>query len=193
MTQISIRLVGADKVQTAFNKYAQSVRTITRDDALKAMERARKRSVSDGPYGAYTPPERGYVRTGNLKASTYIETDGLSFRIKSEAMRRAKQASVSDPAGGPYTVPERGYIRTGNLSASTYLEEDGLSFRIKSEAMRDGRPYSVYVIGSADGYGQAQVHVGYWKPLRESVDEQVEKLMEDLDKDLQDSAEALGL
>ena len=144
MPQFSIRLIGADKLQVGFNKYAQSVRTITRDDAR-------------------------------------------------EAMRRAKQASVSDPAGGPYTVPERGYIRTGNLSASTYLEEDGLSFRIKSEAMRDGRPYSVYVIGSADGYGQAQVHVGYWKPLRESVDEQVEKLLEDLDKDLQDSAEALGL
>jgi hypothetical protein len=145
MTQLSIRLIGADKLQVGFNKYAQSVRTITREDAR-------------------------------------------------EAMRRAKKASVSDPPGGAYSVPERGYIRTMNLSASTYLEEDGLSFRIQSNAVsKRGQPYSKYVIGDADGYGQASVHTGYWTPLRQSVDTEVERLQKDLDEHLQDSAEALGL
>jgi hypothetical protein len=144
MPQFSIRLIGADKLQVGFNRFAQSVRTITRDDAR-------------------------------------------------EAMRRAKQRSVSDPPGGAYSVPERGYVRTMNLSASTYLETDGLSTRIISNAMHDGKPYSEYVIGGADGYGQANVHAGYWTPLRTSVDDEVEKLLVDVDEHLQESAEALGL
>lgn len=144
MTTVSIRLVGADKLQIGFNKFAQSVRTITRDDAR-------------------------------------------------EAMRRAKKRSVSDPPGGAYSVPERGYLRTGNLSASTYLAEDGLSFRIVSEAVHDGRPYSTYVIGNADGYGQANIHAGYWTPIRQSVDEEIEELVVDIDAHLGESAEALGL
>ena len=145
MTQLSIRLIGADKLQVGFNKYAQSVRTITREDAR-------------------------------------------------EAMRRAKKASVSDPPGGAYSVPDRGYVRTMNLSGSTYLEEDGLSFRIQSNAVsKRGDAYSKYVIGDADGYGQAYMHQGYWTPLRQSVDTEVERLQKELDEHLQESAEALGL
>ena len=144
MTQLSIRWIGLDTLQVGFNRFVKSVPEITR-------ERNR------------------------------------------EAMRRAKKRSVSDPPGGAYSVPERGYVRTMNLSASTYLEEDGLSVRIVSNAMRDGRPYSGYVIGDAEGYGQAGIHQGYWTTLRDAVDDEVEELVKDIDEKLSESAEALGL
>lgn len=144
MTQLSIRLENDDKVRTGLNQWAQSVRPITREQMR-------------------------------------------------EAMRRAKKRSVSDPPGGAYSVPERGYLRTGNLSASTYLVENGLTVTIVSNAVQDGRGYSRYVIGNADGSGQARIHVGYWTPLRQSVDDEVEDLVRDIDEDLGQSAEAVGL
>lgn len=142
--QISVRLENDDKVRLGLNKWAQAVERISRDDLR-------------------------------------------------DAMRRAKKRSVSDPAGGPYSVPERGYVRTGNLSASTELIEDGLTFRIESNAMHDGEPYSVYVIGRADGSGQARIHQGWWTPLRTSVDDEIDDLVRDIDADLGQSAEAAGL
>lgn len=144
MTQLSIRIIGLDSLQVGFNKYARTVEPLTRD------------------------------RTR-------------------EAMRRAKKRSVSDPPGGAYSVPERGYIRTGNLSASTYLQENGLTVTIVSNAVRDGRGYSTYVVGDASGGGQAGIHQGYWTPLRESVDAEVEDLVRDVDEKLGESAEAMGL
>ena len=144
MPQWSIRWIGLDTLQVGFNRFVKAIEPLTRERLLLAMERARKRSVSDGPAGAYTPPERGYIRTGNLKASTYIVTDGPSVRIE-------------------------------------------------SNAYRDGQPYSTYVVGDGSGYGQARIHQGYWVPLRESVDEEVENLERDIDARLGESAEALGL
>lgn len=144
MSQFSLRWIGLDTLQNGMGRFVKSIPPITRERNKAAMERARKRSVSDGPFGAYTPADRGYVRTGNLKGSTYIE-------------------------------------------------EDGLSVRIFVNAMRDGRDYGGYVVGDGDGYGQAQIHAGYWVPLRQSVDDEIERLLVEIDKDLQDSAEAVGL
>ena len=142
--QLTVRLENDDKVRTGLNKWAKAVEKITTDDVRAAMKRAKKRSVSD-------------------------------------------------PAGGPYSVPERGYQRTGNLSASTFLVEDGLSFRIESNAMHNGDPYSVFVIGNADGGGQAGIHQGFWVPMRTAVDDEVADLVRDIDADLGESAEAVGL
>ena len=145
MTQLSIRIIGLDKLQIGFNRFAQSVRPLTRE-------------------------------------------------LTREAMRRAKKRSVSDPPGGAYSVPERGYLRTGGLSASTYLQENGLTVTIVSNAVsREGRPYSTYVVGNADGYGQANIHQGYWTTLRDAVDDEVEDLVRDIDEKLGESAEATGL
>lgn len=144
MPQLSLRIHGLNELRIGFNRFAQTIKPLTRELTLEAMQRAQK-------------------------------------------------ASVSFPSGGAYSVPERGYIRTGNLSASTYIKTDGLTTTLVSEAMRDGRPYSVYVVGDADGYGQAGIHVGYWQTLRRSVDDEVEDLVRDIDEKLGDSAEAAGL
>lgn len=144
MPQFTVRLEGDTQVRAGLNKWAKSVEPITKDDVRAAMKRAKKRSVSD-------------------------------------------------PAGGPYTTPDRGWPRTGNLSASTFLVEDGLSFRIESNAVHDGEEYSAFVIGNAEGRGQAGVHAGFWTPMRTAVDDEVEELVRDIDEHLGESAEAVGL
>lgn len=145
MPTFSIRLENDDKVRIGLNRWAQAITRITKDDLR-------------------------------------------------ETMRLAKKRSVSDPAGGAYSVPERGYVRTGVLSASTYLQENGLSVSIVSNAVsKEGRAYSTYVVGNADGYGQAQIHRDFWTPLRTSVDDGVELLVGKLDDDYGEAARKEGL
>lgn len=110
------------------------------------------------------------------------------------AMKRALKVSPAYRGGNSYAIETRGdYERTGNLGRSTFLVEEGLSFRVQSEAYRDGQPYSEFVIGDGDGNGQAPWHVGRWPTLRGAVEAEFEQMTEDLDAELQDSAEAAGL
>ena len=87
MSQFSLRWIGLDTLQNGMNRFVKSVPEITRERNREAMRKAKKRSVSDPPGGAYSVPERGYVRTGNLSASTYLEEDGLTVRIIVNAVR----------------------------------------------------------------------------------------------------------
>ena len=87
MSQFSLRWIGLDTLQNGMNRFVKSVPEITRERNREAMRKAKKRSVSDPPGGAYSVPERGYVRTMNLSASTYLEEDGLTVRIIVNAVR----------------------------------------------------------------------------------------------------------
>lgn len=145
MTQVTVRIEGADRLRAGLNRWLTTIQTVTHEIIRAAMERAMHESV---PY----------------------------------------------QGGNSYAVPERGYVRTGNLGSNTLLIQEGLSYRIESHAYnRSGEPYSPHVIGRADGSGQAGVHVGYWTPLREAVDQELDTLTEDLNQAFQDSAEAIGL
>jgi len=109
------------------------------------------------------------------------------------AMQAAKKASVPHLGGASYAVPERGYERTGQLGFSTFLVEEGLSVRVVSEAYQNGQAYSEFVVGRADGTGQAGVHAGWWMTMRDAVDAEVEIMLTELDDELQASAESAGL
>ena len=51
------------------------------------------------------------------------------------------------------------YQRTGTYYNSFQVEPtDYASWRLTSDASQNGRPYTVYVGGNAEGYGQARVH-----------------------------------
>lgn len=109
-------------------------------------------------------------------------------------MKRALKVSPAHRGGNTYAIETRGdYERTGNLGRSTFLVEEGLSFRVQSEAYRDGQPYSEFVIGDGDGNGQAPWHVGRWPTLRSAVEGEFDALTNELDDDVQASAEAVGL
>jgi len=132
------------------------------------------------------------IRVGLNRYLTTIQR--VTKAIVRKTARKAMRRSVPYTGGRSYAVPVRDYKRTGNLGRSTFVIEDGLSFRIESNAVNDrGKPYSTFVIGKADGSGQAKIHDGWWIPLATAVNEELAPLIAELDDELQKSAEAVGL
>lgn len=143
--QVSVRVEGDDKIRAGLNRWARTLEPVSREVIQEHMKRAMKRSI---PY----------------------------------------------LGGASYGVPERGYVRTGNLGRSAYVEQTGLTTTIKVQAYnQQGREYGRYVVGGADGEGQAYMHAGWWMTLRDSVDAELDELTGDVDAAIGDSAEAVGL
>ena len=69
----------------------------------------------------------------------------------------------------------------------------GLSPRTRVEPYRDGREYGGYVVGNAEGTGQAWMHVGRWTTLRQAVDAEIDGLTGELDGELQRGVGQAGL
>ena len=132
------------------------------------------------------------VRAG---LNRYAQTvDRVTREVVKAAMERALKKSIPYRGGASYDVPERGgYVRTGNLGRSGYIEQVGLSTRIRVEAYRDGREYGGYVVGNAEGTGQAWMHVGRWTTLRQAVDAEIDGLTGELDGELQRGVGQAGL
>lgn len=105
------------------------------------------------------------------------------------AMDRAAYKAIPWNGGGNYNVEPRGtYQRTGNLGASTSLVVDDRAVRIKIEA-----PYAAFVVGRFDGSGQVGIHEGRWTKLKVAVDDEIAQLIQDVESELQQAAEAVGL
>ncbi len=141
MTQVSVRIEGADKIRKGLNEFQRNA------------------------------------------------AGGVTKNVLRRFMELAQHMAVPYRGGNRYDVPARRYERTGNLGRSTTLIEKGLTFTIVSRAYRNGRAYSEYVIGKADGTGQAGVHVGWWTTLRDAVDAYMDKMLADLDAALQGEAD----
>ena len=74
-----------------------------------------------------------------------------------------RKASGGYIGGDTYTdVPTRGYMRTGNYGRSFMVEKNGLTFKLTNATYNDGREYGKLVGGDGYGYGQAEIHVGWW-------------------------------
>jgi len=87
MTTVSLRVTGLEQVQTGFNKFAQTIGPVCREQTYAAIERATHKSpgwLGGASYTAPLPPS-GDHRTGNLGASVQLEQDGLSSRVSVEA------------------------------------------------------------------------------------------------------------
>lgn len=85
MATITIREVGTDKIQTAFNTFQRTLIPVTREMGMGALVKASKKSPGWLGGGSYVTPESGYIRTGNLGRSVEFEQSGLSSRISVEA------------------------------------------------------------------------------------------------------------
>lgn len=132
------------------------------------------------------------LRVGFNKFVRTLETV-TKAKLK-QIMTAAMKRSVPYNGGTSYDVEERSYKRTGNLGRSTWLENTGLTYTIRSDAYNSyGKPYSVYVIGNAMGAGQANIHRGYWTTMRNAIDLEIETVVPEIDRELQNGAEAAGL
>lgn len=99
-----------------------------------------------------------------LKPMSQAETDSVIENAKSEVSGYYK-------GGASYNVPTRPnqtYIRTGNFGRSVFWERIGLTYRVIVSAYnKRGQEYGPYVVGRADGSGQAGIHAGRWPNFRE--------------------------
>ncbi|HBU28385.1 MAG TPA: hypothetical protein DEB56_00725 [Thiobacillus sp.] len=86
--------------------------------------------------------------------------------------------------GYPGERPGQRYIRTGNLGASWQVRrlEDG--YQIYNNASHKGRRYARYVVGDAYGQGQAWMHSGRWQLFRDVVEDEIDKLPEEVANEL---------
>lgn len=100
-------------------------------------------------------------------------------------LRVVMKISVPYNGGTSYSVALRGYTRTGELGRRTRVEsgenQTGVYGRIVSDAK-----HSVYVIGDSAGNGQAEVHSGFWIPMREALDREVVSLLDQMEGDMSD-------
>lgn len=97
-----------------------------------------------------------------------------------ELTEEARDELVGDhPRGsrGGYNIPTRPrqrYQRTGRLGRATQVYRTGRTWTIKSSARYRGRGYSGYVLGNADGFGQAAIHSMRWPTMRQVMTKMAE-------------------
>lgn len=96
----------------------------------------------------------------------------------------------------PYTsvgaVP--GYVRTRRLFHAWTIERKPEGYAIWADPKTPyGRPYAQYVVGDAEGHGQAWMHEGRWPLFREVVDEEVGKLPPEVERHIEVTARSHGL
>jgi hypothetical protein len=96
VTQLTLKINGAEQVQLGLRNLAAALPEATRQDVHNAMENAR-RSYRGGEPGGYSVPMvygQVYQRTGNLGASMYVVDSGLSSTLYSTAIHDGNPYSV---------------------------------------------------------------------------------------------------
>jgi hypothetical protein len=82
----------------------------------------------------------------------------------------------------PAELPNQRYVRTGKRGAATRLEAaSGNNQYSKKYVLQSNPRYAngsgnPYTIGDARGAGQARVHVGRWRLIKDVVDRAVERI-----------------
>ncbi len=108
-------------------------------------------------------------------------------------METARQvASGGGKGGNKYAVKKRRkqkYVRTGRLGANTKVTRQAArQYTLTSRA-----PYARYVVGNAQGMGQAEVHKGRWPLLRQAVVKALERLQSRLTEAMKRSLRENGI
>ena len=85
------------------------------------------------------------------------------------------------------------YRRTGRLFASWKIEEVKSGYTVANTAARKGRAYGQYVVGDAYGTSQAWMHKGRWLVMRDVVEQEVEKLPQEIENEIYMVARRVGL
>lgn len=76
----------------------------------------------------------------------------------------------------PPERPGQRYVRTYRLQAGWVVTAHGsIGYRLQNDV-----PYTIVVVGNAYGQGQAEVHAGTWKLVRDVTDNHVRTLKDDI-------------
>ena len=97
-------------------------------------------------------------------------------KISELTIKRAADNSVKRLKVYPPPPANSRYIRTYKLRDSMKVERAANGYTIKIDPVQKGRHYGVYVLGNAYGTGQARIHSGRWRLMRDVTEEEVKKL-----------------
>jgi hypothetical protein len=115
---------------------------------------------------------------------------GLSQKAIGRALKRAKTAVTKYPP----ELPNQRYRRKGRYGRAWEVSQSGLSYTLQGAAIdRNGRDYTRYVGGYADGSGQADIHSGRWVLAADAVDNELAPLVAEVEGDLSDLARQQGM
>jgi hypothetical protein len=128
------------------------------------------------------------------------------IRTVMERIKRRMQEYPPEPEGqsvseshsvlGRIFRPAKGrYERTGRLGRSWAIlrTEDDNGYRLENNARYKGKRYPRFVVGGADGTGQAWMHKGRWPLVRDVTDEETAKLPDEIEEKIRMVARAEGV
>ncbi len=116
-----------------------------------------------------------------LAAMKKVITDGSRVRLLETLTLIVRRMQIYPPP-----PPRSKYARTYRFKNAWRITETLDGFIVRN-AVRNprGRLYPVYVVGDAEGEGQAEVHVGRWMPFRKITEDALKRLPLALIRDLQ--------
>jgi hypothetical protein len=110
----------------------------------------------------------------------------LQIRRTMEAIVKTMKVYPSAPAGSRY-------VRTYKLRDSWRITQTVTGYKVSADPTNKGRRYGRYVVGFADGDGQAWMHVGRWSLLRDVMEREIDKLPPAVSNEISMVARAKGL
>ena len=138
--------------------------------------------------------DTGLVRQG--LEDLFLETPKIGRQRIRTVMERIKRKMQEYPAERPgqsttsshpilgtvYSRAPGRYKRTGNLGSHWIIGDSDKQngYTIENTAERKGKKYGKYVVGGANGSGQAWMHKGRWQLLRDVTDDEVAKLPKEI-------------
>lgn len=143
------------------------------------------------------------VRQGLQDLAAEIPKIGRQgIRTVMERIKRKMQEYPAERAGQSvrqvhavlgYTIVAKRYRRTGNLGSHWAIEPLKNGYAIENTAQFKGRRYGRYVVGDAYGTGQAWMHKGRWKLMRDVVEEELQELPREIEDTIEMVARREGL
>jgi hypothetical protein len=101
---------------------------------------------------------------------------------------RTSQSIVRRMKMYPPERPGQTYVRTGILGGGWGIRSNTNGYTVYNET-----PYTKWVVGNAYGLEQAWMHQGRWNLQRDVVDEEVQKLPDEIEKEISMVARRVGL
>jgi len=115
--------------------------------------------------------------TGDALIMSGIQREKLAVNtITADIMREEMDTVIAETGQNyPDELPGQRYQRTGKRYDATHVEygrgnnQYSKSYTVKSNPTYGGRSADPYVLGDAEGRGQAAIHVGRWAVLYERM------------------------
>lgn len=139
------------------------------------------------------------LSTPNLETTVIKlkQFEGDIMPITQEQVLDALEASRKEVVDYPPELPAQKYVRTGNYGGSWRVEaargSRSIGGRLLGQATANGRDYTRYVGGNAQGGEQAGIHQGRWRVAWEAVQDQIGSLSANLNTQLALAAARRGL